>query len=1058
MGLARFRTFQIISILVLGLGSWLLLRGFDAAPSELERLQSRYARGVAGERPVEGRLSWELPYAAFEPEPAVKRLAEQSVDRLEARIGLERLAREQESPATLAVVAVVDLLEGETDAAVTRLERTVDLAPNDAAVLSDLAAAYLARARRNDSPYDIVLALESAERALLADPDSIPARFNVAVALERLHLLDAAADEWKAYVGIDQGGGWAEEATRRAERLVSRPVAMSWDEAKSRLEDAAAGKDASAMQEAVREFPRRSMEHAVVELLGGWADAFLSEEAGTASERLRTAQLVAEALEHASGDTLAREANGAIRRAGPDALSLLTRGHQALRDGKDAFAGGNREAARRLLTQARGELNRGGSPGQWLAAYELARCDYRLENDRLLSILDSAASELLPLSYPLLEGKIAWLVGMTHLGFGKPAEALSRYRHALRAFIVAGDERGQAAIQTLLAEAYQYLGARYDAWGFHISALQGLDLFVDDPRRSHTALLETARSLQSDQHATAARFVWDELVRRAERWGHVGAAIEARTQRSRNWLLLEQFGRAQEDLETALGWLPGIKDPDRREPLRADLLAGRARLLTPTQPEEALTDLSEALGFFAESQVPFRTTELYAERARLLIALGRKNLARKDLEAGIRAVERQRANLSDSVKVSWFDQSRALFEALVALLVDAGDVDGAFGVVERSRARSLLDARRTPGTSTLASIRRALDDGATLIEYFSLENRLLAWVVRRDRTDFLELDVARSELKRLVTSLESSILRLELSITDPASALYDAVLRGPLAAVDSGAVLIVVPGTELARVPFAALLNRESGRYLVEDHSLGIAPSATLFAGALGQDRQLFSREGVLVLANPKFSVELFPSFPNLPHAEVEGRTVASIYPDAELLTGMRATKSRLLAAAGQARIVHFAGHSIANEREPRLSLLVVAEDTDHGERGTLYGYEVAAADWRGTELVVLSSCSGAAGPGSPTEGVLSLGRAFLIGGASAVLANLWPVDDAATAHFFEAFHRRLETGDSPYSALRTAQVGFIRSTDGALQHPFAWAGFSVVGVQARTPNKDHGG
>ena len=123
------RALPLVSILVLGLGSWLLLRGFDAAPSELERLQSRFARGVAGERTVEGRLSWELPYTAFEPKRAAKRVTELSVDRLEARIGLERLAREQESAATLAVVAVVDLLVGDTDAAVTRLERTVDLAP-----------------------------------------------------------------------------------------------------------------------------------------------------------------------------------------------------------------------------------------------------------------------------------------------------------------------------------------------------------------------------------------------------------------------------------------------------------------------------------------------------------------------------------------------------------------------------------------------------------------------------------------------------------------------------------------------------------------------------------------------------------------------------------------------------------------------------------------------------------------------------------------------------------------------------------------------------------------
>jgi len=74
-------------------------------------------------------------------------------------------------PDALHAAALVDLLW--TDEKGIALERSIKylmaastLAPQRAAVFTDLAAAYLVRASRDDSPRDLLYAVDAADRAL----------------------------------------------------------------------------------------------------------------------------------------------------------------------------------------------------------------------------------------------------------------------------------------------------------------------------------------------------------------------------------------------------------------------------------------------------------------------------------------------------------------------------------------------------------------------------------------------------------------------------------------------------------------------------------------------------------------------------------------------------------------------------------------------------------------------------------------------------------------------------------------------------------------------------
>jgi CHAT domain-containing protein len=73
---------------------------------------------------------------------------------------------------------------------------------------------------------------------------------------------------------------------------------------------------------------------------------------------------------------------------------------------------------------------------------------------------------------------------------------------------------------------------------------------------------------------------------------------------------------------------------------------------------------------------------------------------------------------------------------------------------------------------------------------------------------------------------------------------------------------------------------------------------------------------------------------------------------------------------------------------------------------------------------------------------MVGLVRAFLIAGASRVLASLWPVDDAVTAGFMSHFYRALRHGAAPAAALREAQQAVRREH----AHPLYWAAFTLYG------------
>jgi tetratricopeptide (TPR) repeat protein len=168
-------------------------------------------------RPVDGRLTGGFKYA---PPPSPTRGPGNRDLPPDVRIAAARLeqAAAGNSPSANAqeTVGVAFLVLGELDKAIGDLEHAVARQPSNARYQSDLAAAYLARAKRQGNPADWQQARAAAERATQVDPNLIEAWFNRALAIEGASSSPTDVSQaWHDYLARDSSSEWAREHQQR---------------------------------------------------------------------------------------------------------------------------------------------------------------------------------------------------------------------------------------------------------------------------------------------------------------------------------------------------------------------------------------------------------------------------------------------------------------------------------------------------------------------------------------------------------------------------------------------------------------------------------------------------------------------------------------------------------------------------------------------------------------------------------------------------------------------------------------------------------------------------
>jgi CHAT domain-containing protein/tetratricopeptide (TPR) repeat protein len=527
----------------------------------------------------------------------------------------------------------------------------------------------------------------------------------------------------------------------------------------------------------------------------------------------------------------------------------------------------------------------------------------------------------------------------------------------------------------------------------------------------------------------------------------------------------------------------------------------------------AAREIDEAISHCAET-TRVNCIEARIERASIALVRGDVAAAAAEQQTVLGLIEAQHASLvtSDFMKQGFSDLWGPTYSLAIDLQLRQGDVRGALETAELGRSRALLDLLASRNAASPASApvatgaapaaavlappasRQSLvvartarvDDlvataarlHSTLLIYWVSDNRIAIWTVAPDGEIHNAVSaVSRARLSSLIRAATTSrpaaagtavaglqtrgaqTLPIVVAPRPVWRELYD-VLVQPVARYlprTAGARLTIVPHGPLAGVPFAALRDR-TGRYLVERYATHVAPAGAFFDYSMPRASRPSS---VLLVADPADVPRIAGEVPlaRLPGAAAEAQAIAKLWPagGATVLAGAGATEARVLAAAPQQGVVHFATHAIVRDTNPAASFLALGRAGDAPDAGELTPAKIEQLSLE-ADLVVLSACRSAGG--TPTgDGVAALARAFISSGVPSVIATVWDVADAPTMRLLPAFYRAWLGGADKAAALRTAQLQLLADLRAGRvtvhtklgrvvlpEDPMFWAGFVLIG------------
>jgi CHAT domain-containing protein/tetratricopeptide (TPR) repeat protein len=331
-------------------------------------------------------------------------------------------------------------------------------------------------------------------------------------------------------------------------------------------------------------------------------------------------------------------------------------------------------------------------------------------------------------------------------------------------------------------------------------------------------------------------------------------------------------------------------------------------------------------------------------------------------------------------------------------------------------------------------LQQSLGPETALVEYFSLDGQLGAFVVTDERVEVVrqleeeervevELKLLRFQLDTLrfgAGRLQAHLAQLAQRARRHLSALYDILLR-PLEERLGDRRFVVAPHRALHYIPFHALYDGAS--YVIERREVCYTPSAGVLQHCLARPPR-----------PPQRAVLLGVPDPQAPRVRDEVSTLASLFPEAVALLDERATLAALREHAPAADVLHLACHGQFRPDNPLFSSLRLAD-------GWLTVRDAYTLDLP-NGLVTLSACETGLSAIAPGDELIGLARGFLSAGAPSLLVSLWTVDDETTASLMTHFYARLRAGDGPAAALRQAQCQTLND----YPHPFFWSPFVLFG------------
>lgn len=1087
---ARAAATAFVLLAVFGLLTWFVYFRRDAA---FDRGLAAVQEAIQSRRPFEARMSG-LAYTPW----VVTRDGSGEAGDPAALERAERLllnaADERPGPAADRALGKLYLAKKDYGRAVSMFESALKADERDARLHNDLGVALLEKGRvagaDSGEAGDIEALSRSVKefgRALELDDTLNEARFNRALAYQQMRLRRQAVEGWKDYLQHDSTSLWADEAREKLKHLEESGRADTRGDgrgARDFLEAWHAGDEAAAWRAYSRSYNSSGNEVANA-LLDSLLGPDVAGAAPGGGEALPALAYLAGLDTARAGDQFLADVVGQYERAGASRRPLLAeaRGHMKAGEARTAELKWG-EAAGEFTSARLGYERAGDAAGRSLAEYRLAVCQIFLKEigkarvafEHLHAVCESR-------QYQWLAAQCLYRLAHVSIWADEYTKAIDYSARALAEFKRREDLDGELSCLSQLADVNQSLNRVERSLGY---LRRGLALF--DERGAQLSkqweiLAQIGFSLSSLGHNEAALLYQKEALSLAQEsltplqvsrsHGYVGAACAA----------LKMYAEAAAHATQALETGAAVTEETGRREMMANASLQLADVYRQSGDcAKALDAYDHSLGLYGELNDQYYTYASHKGRL-LCLASGTDDQAiGEELRTTLALFDGYRGGITaETQRASFFDKEQGVYDFAIGFEASrANDPVKAFEYSEQSRARSLLDAvehgaevlRKVygpdvalPATArslSLTEVLAGLPEGSQVLQYAVLEDRLLLWVVSKTGVRQEQVGISAGRLTQEVRAYLAAVSHPPADEGDGGAArlgaeLYRTLITPAEPYLDKSKYLCVVPDKALHYLPFGALVSPATGRYLLEDYTVGVAPSSTIFVGtsAAAAARGGATSPGaecVLSVGDPAYSPSAFPSLPALPGATREATAVSELYPKRRLLLRGTAGERQVKDEFMRADVAHLAAHYVVDEGSEMLSGFPLAPEAGGGagrpgDDGFLQSYELYGLRLPRTRLVVLSACRTGIEQQYGGEGAVGATRPFLAAGVPLVVASLWPVDSESSAELMVSFHRH-RTRDQAASAdaLRLAQTELARGPDRRRRHPFYWAAFVPVG------------
>lgn len=1069
-------------ILMAGLGTWRVF--FLHSP--LERGLVELNKAYKQERPLEARVTGMsyAPYSAKrggEPENVDYRARDLS------RSLLLGAASDNPNSATLHALGRLYLTQKEFDKAILQFQEALKSAPDDAQLHADLGAALLEQSkmlRDHNKDGEVMATLAESHghlsTALRLNPSLAEASFNLALVLEAMMLPDQAKQAWQKYLELDRQSEWSKEARRHLQTIseyrrppAAEELAASFTAAFRERNETEAWRVLSANREVItgKMIPLRLAHDYVTHILKG--------EEMEARETANALAFAGELDKRIGGDPYTIELAAYYANSSRPTLQLLSKAVEDVNQGYALCLATEYEDAAARFGSARAIFDQAGD--EWeskLANYWIAYCLSQPGRTR-----DSNAI-LEPLAEFCRRRGYKWLLALTTGWLGGNHTALHEYSIAVKynreslalAEQISDTYEEQRALMSL-GDLYARLRQREASLGYHYRTLALASGSGATPRQAWRNLTYFGGALFAFKYYDAAASVINEAVPLSKTAFNDPSLLYLQyLNLGQIYSKLRRFDDATSQAQIGLDIARSVQDPNSRLKPVANALLRQADIWREAGDcSKALANYGHAISTYEQIRLDLYRYAAYKGRLLCNLALGDNTATNRDLTTVLELFEKHRSQIfEEENRNSFFDAEQDVYDIAVDYEYEKHNYLVALNHAEASRSRSLLDAvesgvrleigsagpemtfRQVSTPADLETIRLHLPQGLRVFMYTVLQDKVLVWTISRDEFSVSEKDVAVDALSTDVNSYVQALTTERISpaatTTSLGAKLFETLIGPVVKTIKSGEVICVIPDKFLYRLPFAALISPDTGRYLVEQWAIFYAPSLNVLwhCTEAGRTKAPSGRAPILSIGNPAFDFEAHPNLPPLRSAEREARAISELYDHSTLLLGPRASKDRIIREMNSAEIIHFAGHYVVDGSSPLLSKMLLASsetvpDAEDRDRD-LAAFEIIRQRLDHTGLVVLSACQTGSDKYHESEGEVGLARAFIAAGVPLVVASKWPVDSDATANLMISFHRYRKSGFDTSESLRKAQADMLHGPDEAYRSPYYWAAFLSVG------------